>query len=187
MNNLSPDIATLPDITKLIVRTAMKDRSAFDSLYRQTSAKLFGVCLRILNNRGDAEEALQEIYVKIWLKADRFVISDLSPISWLVAIARNHAIDCIRARKRPATEIDVALEIADPSPSAETVLIAGGEAARINNCLGELDQDRASAIRGAYLQGESYQDLAGRHNVPLNTMRTWLRRGLLKLKECLER
>lgn len=187
MNSLSPNAATLPDITKLIVRTAMKDRSAFDILYRQTSAKLFGVCLRILNNRGEAEEALQEIYVKIWLKADRFVISDLSPISWLVAIARNHAIDCIRARKRPAADIDVALEIADPSPSAETQLISGGEAARINNCLGELDEDRALAIRGAYLQGDSYMELAERHNVPLNTMRTWLRRSLLKLKECLER
>jgi RNA polymerase sigma-70 factor, ECF subfamily len=88
------------DITKLIVRTAMKDREAFDALYRNTSAKLFGVCLRILNNRAEAEEVLQEIYVKIWTKADRFAVSDLSPISWLVAIARHHAIDRIRVRRR---------------------------------------------------------------------------------------
>ena len=71
------------DISKLIVRTSMKDRAAFDLLYRQTSAKLFGVCLRVLNDRGDAEEALQEVFVKIWTKADRFAVSDLSPISWL--------------------------------------------------------------------------------------------------------
>ena len=81
------------DISKLIVRTSMKDRAAFDLLYKQTSSKLFGVCLRVLKDRGDAEEALQEVFVKVWTKADRFAVSDLSPISWLVAIARNHAID----------------------------------------------------------------------------------------------
>ncbi|MEP1774513.1 MAG: sigma factor, partial [Nitratireductor sp.] len=75
------------DITKLIVRTSMKDRGAFDLLYRQTSAKLFGVCLRVLRDRAEAEEALQDVYVKIWTKADRFAVSDLSPISWLVAVA----------------------------------------------------------------------------------------------------
>ena len=90
---------TPQDITKLIVRISMKDRAAFDLLYRQTSAKLFGVCLRVLKDRAEAEEALQEVFVKIWTKADRFAVSDLSPISWLVAIARNHAIDRIRARR----------------------------------------------------------------------------------------
>jgi RNA polymerase sigma factor (sigma-70 family) len=69
--------------------------------YKQTSAKLFGVCLRVLNDRNEAEEALQEVYVKIWTKADRFAVSDLSPISWLVAVARNHSIDRIRQRRRP--------------------------------------------------------------------------------------
>src|SRR4051812_50108415 len=77
---------TPTDITKLIVRTSMQDRAAFDTLYRHTSAKLFGVCVRVLNNRAEAEEALQEVYVKIWTKADRFAASDLSPISWLVAV-----------------------------------------------------------------------------------------------------
>lgn len=72
---------TPQDISNLIVRTSMKDRAAFNLLYRQTSAKLFGVCLRVLKDRGDAEEALQEIFVKIWTKADRFAVSDLSPIS----------------------------------------------------------------------------------------------------------
>ena len=77
-----------PDITKLIVRTALRDRQAFDLLYRQTSGKLFGVCLRVLNNRADAEEALQEVFVKIWTKSDRFAVSELSPISWLVEIGQ---------------------------------------------------------------------------------------------------
>lgn len=178
---------TPQDITKLIVRTSMKDRSAFDLLYRQTSAKLFGVCLRVLNDRAEAEEALQEVFVKIWTKADRFAVSDLSPISWLVAIARNHAIDRIRARRRGTVAIDEALEVADPNPGPEAAAVAGGEAERINGCLDELEKDRAAAVRGAYLKGESYAELAERHGVPLNTMRTWLRRSLLKLRECLER
>ncbi|WP_274630357.1 sigma-70 family RNA polymerase sigma factor [Arvimicrobium flavum] len=178
---------TPQDITKLIVRVSMKDRTAFDALYRQTSAKLFGVCLRVLNDRSEAEEALQEVYVKIWTKADRFAVSDLSPISWLVAVARNHAIDRIRQRRRPAVELDEALDVADPSPDPEKRAVAGDEQARINDCLEELDKEKAAAVRGAYLRGDSYVELAERHKVPLNTMRTWLRRSLLKLRECLER
>lgn len=178
---------TPQDITQLIVRTAMKDRVAFDALYKATNAKLFGVCLRVLSDRGEAEEALQEVFVKVWTKADRFAVSELSPISWLVAIARNHAIDRIRARKMPAADIEAALEVADERPTPEAMAVAGGESERIYHCLDELDQDRAAAVRGAYLKGESYAELAERHSVPLNTMRTWLRRSLLKLRECLER
>lgn len=178
---------TPQDITKLIVRTSMKDRAAFDLLYRQTSAKLFGVCLRVLNDRSEAEEALQEVFVKIWTKADRFAASDLSPISWLVAVARNHAIDRIRGRRNTTVAIDDAFEVADPNPGPEAAAVAGGEAERINGCLEELEEGRAAAVRGAYLKGESYAELAERHGVPLNTMRTWLRRSLLKLRECLER
>lgn len=180
-------IMTPQDITKLILRTSMKDRQAFDLLYRSTSAKLFGVCLRVLNDRGEAEEALQEVFVKIWTKADRFAVSDLSPISWLVAVARNHAIDRIRARKQAAADIDDAIDIADPAPGPEAIAVAGGERERIFACLDELEQDRAAAVRSAYLNGDSYAELAERHNVPLNTMRTWLRRSLMKLRECLER
>lgn len=175
------------DITKLIVRTSMKDRAAFDLLYRRTSAKLFGVCLRVLRDRAEAEEALQEVFVKVWTKADRFAVSDLSPISWLVAVARNHSIDRLRARKAAAEDIDAALDISDPKPGPEALAVASGERDRIFGCLEELEADRASAVRGAYLNGDSYAELAERFSVPLNTMRTWLRRSLLKLRECMER
>ncbi|MBD0413340.1 sigma-70 family RNA polymerase sigma factor [Oryzicola mucosus] len=178
---------TPQDITKLIVRTSLKDRAAFDQLYRATNAKLFGVCLRVLNDRAEAEEALQEVFVKIWTKADRFAISDLSPISWLVAVARNHAIDRIRARRKPTVDIDTALDVADPTPGPEQQALSAGEGDRVYRCLDELEDDRAAAVRGAYLKGESYAELAERHGVPLNTMRTWLRRSLIKLRECLER
>jgi RNA polymerase sigma-70 factor, ECF subfamily len=178
---------TAQDITKLIVRTSMKDREAFDLLYRNTSAKLFGVCLRVLGDRAEAEEALQEVFVKVWTKADRFAVSELSPISWLVAIARNHAIDRIRTRRQETTDIEEAYDIADPAPTPEAVALADGETARVFACLDELEKDRAAAVRGAYLDGESYLDLSARFRVPLNTMRTWLRRSLIKLRECLER
>jgi RNA polymerase sigma-70 factor (ECF subfamily) len=173
------------DIADLIARTALKDRGAFRDLYQRTSAKLFGVALRILKDRAEAEEALQEIYVKIWQRADRYAVGGYSPISWLVAVARNHALDILRARRPVADDIDAAIEIADLAPDPEQQTIGRGERARIDNCLDELEGDKADAVRGAYLDGFSYDELAARHKVPLNTMRTWLRRSLMKLRECL--
>jgi RNA polymerase sigma-70 factor (ECF subfamily) len=184
---MKPQQLASQDITKLIVRVSMKDRTAFDLLYRATSAKLFGVCLRVLSDKGDAEEALQEVFVKIWMKADRFVVSELSPISWLVAVARNHAIDRIRARGERTAGIDAAIDIADERPGPEEQAVTSGERGRLGACLGELEADRAVAVRGAYLNGDSYAELAERFSVPLNTMRTWLRRSLMTLRECLER
>jgi len=173
------------DIADLIARTALRDRSAFRQLYDRTSAKLFGVALRILRDRAEAEEALQEIYVKIWQRADRYVMGGYSPISWLVAVARNHALDIVRARRPQADDIDEALDIADAGPNPEQATLESHERARIDKCLGELEPARADAVRGAYLDGYSYEELAERHKVPLNTMRTWLRRSLIKLRECL--
>lgn len=178
---------TPQDITKLIVRVAMRDRAAFDLLYRHTSAKLFGVCLRVLRDRAEAEEALQEVYVKVWTKADRFAVSDLSPISWLVAVARNHSIDRLRSRRQAAADIDEAAEVVDERPTPEALAVSGGEQELIARCMDELEADRAAAVRGAYVNGDSYAELAERFSVPLNTMRTWLRRSLLKLRECMER
>ncbi|KKB75910.1 RNA polymerase sigma factor [Devosia soli] len=173
------------DIADLISRCALRDRAAFRALYDRTSAKLFGVILRILKDRAETEEAIQEVYVKIWQKADRYVSSNTSPISWLCAVARNHALDIIRARRPTNEDIDVALDIPDLSPNPERQTEAAEDSARIEYCLGTLDPDRADAVRGAYLDGFSYEELASRHSVPVNTMRTWLRRSLIKLRECL--
>ena len=177
----------IDEISVLISKVALRDRSAFDRLYKTTSAKLFGVCLRILRERSEAEDALQEVYVKVWGRAERFAASEASPVSWLIAVARNHCIDRLRARKAPAINLDDALDIAEPGMNPEMSAVNKGEGARIDRCMGELDKDRAAAVRAAYVEGHSYEDLARRFDVPLNTMRTWLRRSLLKLKECLER
>src|SRR5688572_23988577 len=169
-----------PEIAELIARVALRDRSAFKTLYSRTSAKLFGVTLRILKDRSEAEEALQEVYVKIWQRADRYVAGGYSPISWLVAVARNHALDMLRARKPGSDDLEQAFEVADAAPDPEQVAAGRGERRRIDGCLDRLDGDKADCVRGAYLDGFSYDELAARHKVPLNTMRTWLRRSLLQ-------
>jgi RNA polymerase sigma-70 factor (ECF subfamily) len=180
-------MTTPDDISHLIARCALRDRTAFEDLYTATSAKLFGVTLRILKDRSEAEDSVQEIYVKIWNRADSFAASQYSPMSWLIAIARNHAIDRLRQRKPVSDDIDDRPELADRTPGPEGQSIARSEQRRIQDCIDELEADRAQAVRGAYLNGDSYQLLADRHNVPINTMRTWLRRSLLSLKECMGR
>jgi RNA polymerase sigma-70 factor (ECF subfamily) len=182
---LRADMQSTEEISRLISRTALRDRTAFRDLYQRTSAKLFGVALRILRDRSEAEEALQDIYVKIWQRADRYIAGVSSPISWMVAVARNHALDVLRSRRPMSEAIEAALDVADAGPSPEQASVESGERARIEVCLETLEPDRADAIRGAYLEGRSYEDLAARHSVPLNTMRTWLRRSLIKLRECL--
>jgi len=176
---------TAAEIADLLARCALRDRAAFKTLYGRTSAKLYGVTLRILRDRSEADEALQEVYVKIWQRADKYVPGGYSPISWLVAVARNHSLDVLRARKPQGEDIDLALDVADAGPNPEQAEAARGERSRIDNCLGQLDNEKADAVRGAYLDGYSYEELATRHKVPLNTMRTWLRRSLMKLRECL--
>ncbi len=176
------------DIEVLINRVAMGDRAAFVALYQATSPKLMGVCLRILKNRSDAEEALQEIYIKIWQRAKTFATGHSGPFAWLATIARNHAIDTIRARKPVSDDLDAAYDLADDTtPNPEQRMGIVDEGRRIDRCMAELDPAHASAVRRAYVEGLSYTELADDLRVPLNTVRTWLRRSLLKLKECIQR
>lgn len=177
--------ATPDDVANLIARCALADRAAFARLYDLTNAKLFGVALRILKDRTEAEEAIQEIYIKIWRRADRYSRGQYSPISWLVAVARNHCLDILRTRKPATDDIDTAFGLADEGPDPEQAAVRKDERGRIETCLDQLEDDRADAVRGAYLDGYAYQELADRYGVPLNTMRTWLRRSLIKLRECL--
>lgn len=174
------------DIAGLIDRVALRDRAAFDALYAATSAKLFGVLLRILNDRAEAEDALQEVFVRIWQKAGRFRSGRGSGMSWLIAVARNHAIDRLRSRKPVSDEIDVAGQIADPGPTPEVAAMQASDRSRLDHCLDQLEAEKSRAVQAAYVEGYTYQELAARYAVPLNTMRTWLRRSLMKLKACLE-
>ena len=174
-------------VADLLARVASGDRAAFRQVYAATSAKLFGVTLRILGTRSEAEDALQEVFTRVWLNARRYDPARGAGMSWLIAIARNHAIDRLRARPPAAQGDDDQLDqVADASPGVLDRILAAGEARRIVDCLGTLEPDRSAAIQGAYLRGLSYQALAETYGVPLNTMRTWLRRSLIKLRECME-
>jgi RNA polymerase sigma-70 factor (ECF subfamily) len=166
------------ELNALMRRVSLRDRVAFALLYKTRSPKLFGVLFRMLNNRQEAEDALQEVFIKIWQRADRFLPEEGKPETWLAAIARNHAIDMLRARKPEASVIDEAFDLASdaPDPEAEAINRSEGKT---------LESDRADAVKRAYVEGLSYQELADLYNVPVNTMRTWLRRSLLKLRECL--
>ena len=180
-------MATTQDIEDLIARVALGDRAAFSALYDATSAKLFGVVLRVLADRASAEDAVQDAYMKIWRHAGRYSANGLSPMTWMITIARNTAIDRLR-QTRPGVDLDdVADHLTAPGPNPEQSAVAAGEARRIAACLDALDSDKGAAVRGAYLEGQSYADLAARFNVPLNTMRTWLRRSLQSLQECMAR
>ncbi len=175
------------DISYLIGRVSLKDRKAFAVLYEASAPKLFAICVRILRDRSEAEEALQEVFVKIWQRADRYTAGNVHPTAWLAAIARNHAIDVVRARRPVATGIDEAYDIADPLMTPEEAVVLRSEGRRIEACMEELEPARATAVRRAYIEGLSYEELAEIHRVPLNTMRTWLRRSLLKLRERMSR
>lgn len=180
-------MTTRDDIEDMIHRVALHDRSAFEALYSATSAKLFGIIVRVLKNRAASEEVLQEVYLRLWQGgAETFATGKASPISWLATIARNRAIDNLR-RTKQSRPLEDAPEPIDPTPGPEALAVQSSERAQINACLAELEPDRAAAVRGAYLDGDTYADLAARHGVPLNTMRTWLRRSLLSLRDCLSR
>ena len=175
------------EIGLLISRVAMGDRDAFRMLYDRTSAKLFGVCLRILKDRAEAEDVLQDVYVKVWNKADRFATGRASGIAWLAAIARNQAIDRYRARKPASLTVEEIDDVEDGMPSPEASAVAADETRRVNACLEELDPNHASAVKRTYLNGWSYQEAADELGVPLNTVKTWIRRSLLSLRDCLNR
>ena len=178
---------TDPDpIADLLVRVAAQDRAAFGELYTSASAKLMGVLLRMLNERAEAEDAVQEVFTKVWLRAGRYDPAKGRGMTWLIAVARNLALDRMRRRTEDQADEDAAEAIVDQTPTAERRLMAMGEAGRVTECFEQLEPAKADAVKGAYLSGHSYIDLAARHNVPLNTMRTWLRRSLISLKECLD-
>ncbi|MBN8552190.1 MAG: sigma-70 family RNA polymerase sigma factor [Caulobacterales bacterium] len=164
------------------------DRAAFRRVYDATSAKLYGVALRILRDRQLAEDVLQDAYVTIWNKVSTYDPDRASPVTWLATIARNRAIDRLRAAAvRPAGRpLDEAEEVRDETPDAASFLEARQEADRLHVCLDELEARARTAIRTAFFEGVTYEILAERAEVPLGTMKSWIRRGLQKLKACLE-
>jgi RNA polymerase sigma factor (sigma-70 family) len=167
-------------------RVANGDREALQEVYRRTSAKLYGVALRIFPDSDEAQDVLQDAFINIWQRAGTFDPARASPITWLVALTRNRAIDRLRAKgKRVMAPIELAEEIADDRPDAETCLISDESNARILICIETLAADDATLIRTAFFEGATYADLADRARTPLGTIKSRIRRALIKLRTCL--
>ncbi len=181
---------TQAELVWLLAAVAKGDHAAFERLYNATRAKLYGVLLRILGKAELADEVMHETYLKVWSLAGTFDPTIASPITWMVAIARNRAIDIVRQTPGfSAEDISEAMSAtvaADaPPPLARREMTEGLR--RLLSCLGKLDPEKQRIVLLAYYSGWSREQLAHKLDIPVNTIRTWLRRSLLEISECIGR
>lgn len=177
---------TARELSSLLLRVAERDTTAFKSVYGATSAKLYGIILRILRRRDIADEVLQEVFVKIWDRASDFNPAIASPITWMATIARNRALDEVR-RKRPESIEDhpEIIDVPADDPSALSIVMRGEDGRRLADCLARLEAGKRQMVVLAYCDGLSRDELASKYGQPVNTIKTWLRRSLAQLKGCL--
>jgi len=175
------------DLVPLIQASANGDRLAFRALYEQSSPKLFGILLRIIGNRQEAEDALQDVFLRIWKNAANYEPEVGAPLAWMVSIARNRAIDYMRVKKpvrREPDEDGVAWleKIADPSDDVGRSM----DASTLRFCLERIQEPSRSCVTLAYCEGYSREELADRFGRPVNAIKTLLHRALAALKICLD-
>lgn len=186
-------------LATLLSRVALGDRVAFDTLYRETSAHLLGAILRIQSDRAQAEDVLQEVYVNVWRAAQSFNPALSQPTTWLGSIARNRAIDSLRRRQaEPQTvsrhqpgpdeeDTDMLNHLPSDEPGPLDLLEQASEARALKDCLQTLSGDQQHALALAYYEGLTHAEVAEQLAQPLGTVKSWVRRGLQGLKNCLER
>jgi RNA polymerase sigma-70 factor (ECF subfamily) len=176
------------DLAGLLARCGLHDQIALRQLYSLTSPKLFGVALRILRRRDWAEEVLQESYVSIWNHAQRYDAARSAPMTWMTAIVRNRALDWLRRpREETVSEERERMfeEIADEAPGPDELLQRSTDAAALADCLRGLSSGERQSITLAYYFGLSHLELAAHLREPLGTVKTWIRRGLERLRGCM--
>ena len=167
-------------------------QAAFQQLYKLTSPQLFAVLVRILKRRDLAEEALQDAFINIWRNASSYTAEKGTPMTWLVSICRYRALDMLRRERRevhldPSDEEDednLLNSLTDDSASGD--LISHAEARALKHCLDELNEGQRNSLKLAYFDGCSHEEIAGALKAPLGTIKSWVRRGLQGLKQCLE-
>jgi RNA polymerase sigma-70 factor (ECF subfamily) len=177
-------------LMELLARTTLHDQQAFAELYRRTSPHLYAVALRILREPAAAEEVLQESFVNIWHHAESYVAARSQPLTWLTSIVRNRCLDQLRRHEVETVTMDdeeegVAIAAEDPTP-LET-LISGADALAVKDCVEALEPGQKQAIALAFFQGLSHSELARHLRQPLGTVKSWVRRGLERLRGCLDR
>lgn len=186
MNDPSAQTARLAE---LLSRCALRDQQAFAALYRESSPKLFGVALRILRRNDWAEEVLQESYVNIWNHAADYAAGRSAPLTWMTSIVRNRALDWLRRphAESGGEEYEIAVETwTDGSDGPLEQVTAASNAAALARCMRMLDQYQRQSIALAFYHGLTHSELAAHLRQPLGTVKTWVRRGMEKLRTCLE-
>jgi len=188
---------TTPDrsarVAALLSRVAMGDQGAFADFYELTSSHLYGVAVRILKDAAAAEEILQEAYVNVWHHAGSYEVAKSQPMTWLTSIVRNRCLDQLRRREVDTVTLtsddDDAPEydVPDDDMTPAEMLLAGAEARSVRDCVDALDAAPKQAIALAFYQGLSHSELATHMRQPLGTVKSWVRRGLERLKDCLDR
>jgi RNA polymerase sigma factor (sigma-70 family) len=184
---MTPSAEDRDPLGSLLARTGSGDQQAFADLYRRAAGRLHAVCLRMLRDTGEAEEVVQEVFVTVWRRADRFDPARASAMTWLVALTRNRAIDRLRQRRVAPLGDPLDLEQMEderPGPAADAQ--ASQDYVRLRNCLEALEPKQRRSVREAFFTGATYKELAGRCQVPLPTLKSWIRRGLIQLRACLE-
>jgi RNA polymerase sigma-70 factor (ECF subfamily) len=177
-------------LMELLARTALKDQRAFAELYRMSSPHLHAVALRILRDSPAAEEILQASFVNVWLHAGSYVAAKSQPLTWLTRIVRNRCLDQLRRREVETVTVDDEEEgvtIAAEGPTPLEMLLAGADARAVKACVDALEPGQKQAIALAFSQGLSHSQLAQHLRQPLGTVKSWVRRGLERLRACVDR
>jgi RNA polymerase sigma-70 factor (ECF subfamily) len=171
----------LKTLMRLLAATAEGDKNAFSRLYRLTSPKLYAIAIRILKTEGQAQECLQEAYLSVWRQAATYQAGKAAPMTWLVTIVRNRALDMLRRQRHELRQEEIELDLLSAPPSGETL-----DRMAIEKCLQELKTDQRACLQLAYFEGLTHPELADRLRHPIGTIKTWIRRGLEQLRQCLE-
>ncbi|MFW0758880.1 RNA polymerase sigma factor [Pseudomonas sp. H11T01] len=173
-------------LRQLLAQCSLGDRRAFETLYRCVAPRLHGVALRFMGRRDLAEDVLQESFVRIWNNASRYQAHLSAPLTWMINITRNQAIDQLRKhRDRPLSDFEEQA-LVDEAPSAHELLSSTREASALKRCLENLDGMQRQSITVAYFQGLSCAELAEQLAAPLGSVKSWIRRGMERLRRCLE-
>ncbi|WP_194093757.1 sigma-70 family RNA polymerase sigma factor [Marivivens aquimaris] len=181
------DVAASDDDSNiLLVDIARGSRDAFDRFYELHAGLAFGVVLRVVRDRSLAEDILQDVFVKVWRSAGQFDRNRSAATTWLVTIARNAAIDNVRRSQRRVVTTQINEWNGGNDKSSEDEMMLTDDKRVLAICLDELEGKQRWAVGKAYLEGFTYQELAVAMDAPLNTVRSWLRRSLHRLRLCLE-